>query len=120
MPLRLTVIGPTPPLRGGIAHYNTALVRALRVRHQVQVVGLRRQYPKVLFPGTSEVDRSAVAVDFRPDLLLDPLAPLSWPATARAIAAAAPDLIIVAWWQPALGAVLASFVRLVRRRCAAR
>ena len=120
MPLRLTVIGPTPPLRGGIAHYTTGLVRALRARHQVQVVGLRRQYPRWFFPGSSEADRSAVAVAMRPDLLLDPLAPRSWGATARAMAEAAPDLIIVAWWQPALGAVLASFIRVLRRRCAAR
>jgi glycosyltransferase involved in cell wall biosynthesis len=115
-PLRLTIIGPTPPLRGGIAHYTTALVRALRARHHVQVVGLRRQYPKLLFPGTSERDASGMAIDFAADVLVDPLAPWTWPAAARAIAAYAPDLIMLAWWQPALGAVLATFTRLVRRR----
>jgi glycosyltransferase involved in cell wall biosynthesis len=117
---RVTVVGPTPPLRGGIAHYTTALVRALRLRHAVQVVGLRRQYPRLLFPGTSEMDRSGVAIELRPDALVDPLSPWTWPAVANAIRAFAPEVIVLAWWQPALGAVLASFARLARRRSRAR
>ncbi|MBI1814499.1 MAG: glycosyltransferase [Deltaproteobacteria bacterium] len=119
-PLRLTLVGPTPPLRGGIAHYTTALVRALRPHHQVQVVGLRRQYPKWFFPGTTEVDRSAVPLAMDADVVVDPLLPTSWPAAARAIAAHQPDAIVMAWWQPALGAVLASFVRYAQRRCSTR
>jgi glycosyltransferase involved in cell wall biosynthesis len=114
--LRLTLISPTPPLRGGIAHYSTALVRTLRARHQVQLVGLVRQYPKLLFPGASEQDSSAVPIDLRADLVIDPLAPSSWRAPARIIAAYAPVLIVIAWWQPALGAILTSFAHLVRRR----
>ncbi|HVN83883.1 MAG TPA: glycosyltransferase [Candidatus Binatia bacterium] len=120
MPLRVTVIGPTPPLRGGIAHYTTALARVLRERHAVQVVGLSRQYPRMFFPGTSEGDFSSTTIAFRSDVQLDPLAPWTWPATARAIAATTPDVIIVAWWQPTLGALLASFIRLLRRRSRAR
>lgn len=119
-PLRLTLVGPTPPLRGGIAHYTTALVRALRPHHQVQVVGLRRQYPKWFFPGTTEEDRSVVPLDLHADVVVDPLLPTSWPAAARMIVAHRPDAIIMAWWQPALGAVLASFVRYARRRCPTR
>ncbi len=118
--LRVTVIGPTPPLRGGIAHYTTALVRALRPRHTVQVVGLRRQYPRLLFPGTSETDGSRVGIALLPDVVVDPLSPWAWPAAADAVRAFAPAVIVLAWWQPALGAVLASFARLARRRTRAR
>jgi len=113
-------VGPAPPLRGGIAHYTTALVRALRRRHTVQVVGLRRQYPKLLFPGTTEMDQSGVRIELRSDAVIDPLSPWSWPAVAKAIRAFAPDVIVLAWWQPALGAVLATFARLARGRARAR
>jgi glycosyltransferase involved in cell wall biosynthesis len=118
--LRVTVVGSAPPLRGGIAHYTTALVRALRRRHTVQVVGLRRQYPRLLFPGTTETDQSGVRIELRSDAVVDPLSPWSWPAVAKAIRAFAPDVIVLAWWQPALGAVLATFTRLARGRSRAR
>jgi glycosyltransferase involved in cell wall biosynthesis len=115
-PLRLTIIGPAPPLRGGIAHYTTALVRSLRARHQVQVVGLTRLYPKLLFPGTTEEDRSAVAIRLAVDVRLDPLRPWTWRAAEDSVASFRPDVILVSWWQPALGAVLAGFTRRLRRR----
>jgi glycosyltransferase involved in cell wall biosynthesis len=116
--LRITLIGPTPPLRGGIAHYTAALTRTLRTRHQIQLVGLRRQYPRRVFPGTTELDRSRVPVDCSPDEVVDPLAPWTWRSPLRAIAEFAPDVIVMAWWQPALGSVLATFAALARRRCA--
>ncbi|MBI4516739.1 MAG: glycosyltransferase [Deltaproteobacteria bacterium] len=115
--LRLTVVGPAPPLRGGIAHYTTALVRALRrAGHLVQVVGLRRQYPRYVFPGTTERDYSSVALALGVDAVVDPLAPWTWRAAAAAVSRFGPDLVLMAWWQPALGAVLATFVQLIRRR----
>lgn len=120
MRLRVTVVGPAPPLRGGIAHYTAALVRALRLRHAVQVVGLRRQYPRLLFPGTTETDQSRVGIELACDARVDPLSPWSWPAVAKAIRTFAPDVIVLAWWQPALGAVLATFARLARGRSRAR
>ena len=55
---RVAVIGLTYPFRGGIAHYSSLFVRALRKRHSVRFLTLSRQYPKILFPGVSQYDFS--------------------------------------------------------------
>jgi hypothetical protein len=57
--VQVTVIGPTYPFRGGIAHYTTLLVRTLRTAgHQVDFLSFRRQYPQLLFPGRTDRDPS--------------------------------------------------------------
>ena len=57
--MRLVLIGPVYPYRGGIAHYTTMLYRALQEReHQVLLVSFKRQYPRRLFPGSSDRDPS--------------------------------------------------------------
>ena len=56
--MRICLIGPTYPFRGGIAHYTTLLYRALRQRHEVRFLAFRRQYPRWLFPGTTDRDPS--------------------------------------------------------------
>ena len=80
--MRLLVLGPGHPFRGGIAATTTALVRALRGRdHDVTFFAARRQYPRWLYPGGD--DRDPAACPSLPDArrCLDPFAPGSWRAT---------------------------------------
>jgi len=101
--MRFCLLGPTHPFRGGIAHYNTMLWRALSRRHEVAFVSMRRQYPDFLFPGTTQHDasRDALRVDDEPRLV--PLSPASWKRTARRVIELEPDLAIIPWWHPFFG-----------------
>jgi len=56
--LELALVGLTHPFRGGISHYTTLLCRALRERHAVRFYALSRQYPRLLFPGKTQIDES--------------------------------------------------------------
>lgn len=56
--MRIVVVGPTFPFRGGIAHFTTLLVRHLRQRHAVVFYSYSRQYPRWLFPGSILPDPS--------------------------------------------------------------
>lgn len=56
--MRVAAIGPTYPIRGGISHYTTLLVKALRRDHSVLFVSYLKQYPEFLFPGKTQVDSS--------------------------------------------------------------
>ena len=47
--MKITLIGPTYPYKGGIAHYTTLMYRALKARHEVTMVSYKLQYPKFLF-----------------------------------------------------------------------
>jgi len=67
-----------------------------RSGHDVTILGYRRVYPSVLFPGTDErEDTSAVG-----EAVIDTLSPLSWRALRRELSRRAPDLVVVQWWHP--------------------
>lgn len=56
--MKIAVVGPSYPFRGGIAHYATLMVRHLRERHNAAFYSFRSQYPRWLFPGKSDRDPS--------------------------------------------------------------
>ncbi|RLE41224.1 glycosyl transferase family 1 [Candidatus Woesearchaeota archaeon] len=98
--MKLVLIGPVYPYRGGIAHYTTLLAKHLAERHQVWVVSFRRQYPKLLFPGRTDRDPSKRVLKVKAYYILDPLNPLTWWQTTRFICDKAPDGVIMQWWVP--------------------
>ncbi len=57
--MRLAVVGPAHPIKGGISHYTTLLVRALRKRHEVLFISYRYQYPQWIYPGTGQTSNDA-------------------------------------------------------------
>lgn len=97
--MKIALLGPTYPFRGGIAHHTTLLYRHLAQRHEVQFFTFSRQYPQWLFPGKSDRDPSQVPL--RADnvhALLDSLNPFSWFRTARAIRRTGAEVLIIPWW----------------------
>lgn len=97
--MRIVLIGPSYPFRGGIAHYTTLLYRHLRKAHDVRFLSLRRQYPRWLYPGQSDLDTSEFAIqEDGAENILDPSNPLSWWQVSRRARDFDPDLIILPWW----------------------
>ncbi|MFQ5822483.1 MAG: glycosyltransferase [bacterium] len=97
--MRICLIGPSFPFRGGIAHYTTLLYRYLRQRHETVFLSFSRQYPKWLYPGKSDKDNSNIALkeeDVEPTL--DSMNPWSWYLTYKKILAYQPNLVIFPWW----------------------
>ncbi len=93
----MVIIGPAPPLRGGVAAHTAGLYAALcRGGHQVSVLSYRRLYPAALFPGSSEREDVARLGDE----LVDTLAPLSWLKARRRLGDYQTDLVVVQWWHP--------------------
>jgi glycosyltransferase involved in cell wall biosynthesis len=114
--MKLAVIGPTYPIRGGISHYTTLMVKRLRERHDVLFVSYLKQYPAFLFPGKTQIDSSSerIATDSEP--LISFSNPLSWWKAARRIATFAPDVLIFSWVNPALAVQFRAISALVKRR----
>ncbi len=103
--MSLTVIGPTHPFRGGIAHYTTLLVRSLRSSHDVQFFSYSRQYPHWLYPGNTDLDPSySLLTHEQPSVTFDALNPRAWLRLARQVKAADSRLVILQWstvyWTP--------------------
>jgi glycosyltransferase involved in cell wall biosynthesis len=98
--VKVVLIGPVYPYRGGIAHYTTMLYRALRERgHEVLVVSFKRQYPQWLFPGRSDKDPSERPLKVEgARYWIDSLNPITWLTTFQRIYHYQPDTIVFQWW----------------------
>ncbi len=99
--MKLCVVGPTYPYRGGIAHYTTLLVKHLReAGHITRFYSYTRQYPRWLFPGKSDRDPSIAPLRVDCEYVLDPINPLTWWKLCRKIRSDAPAIVILQWWVP--------------------
>lgn len=97
--MKIVLIGPVYPYRGGIAHYTAQLAKAmLATGHEVRVISFKRQYPGWLYPGQSDRDPSQEPLTVPAEYLLDPLYPWTWVRTVAAIRRDAPDLVLFQWW----------------------
>lgn len=100
--VRVVLIGPVYPYRGGIAHYTTRLSEALRQQgHELLLISFKRQYPDWLFPGQSDRDPShSIPAVEGAQYWIDSLNPATWVTTFRRIRRYRPQMLIMQWWTP--------------------
>ncbi len=111
--MRIVILGPFPPFRGGIAHFNIALFRALAESHELLAINFTTQYPAFLFPGKTQYEEDSVGVEIAAYRTLSSINPFSWLKTAKMISRFNPDVVITSFWMsffsPAYGSVLRWF-----------
>ena len=113
---RIALLGPLHPWRGGLAQYLQLLGEALERHAQVNAVTFTRQYPGLLFPGTTQFDLDAPRPRFLTVPLLDSINPATWRRTAAQLERWAPAAVILKWWMPFFGPAFASSVGPLRKR----
>ncbi len=97
--MRISIVGPSYPFRGGIAQCTTLLYRHLRSQHTVTFYSFKRQYPAWLFPGKTDKDNSEnLTAEPGTEHLLDSLNPSSWLRVANRIRKDQVELVIIPWW----------------------
>lgn len=115
--MRITVIGPAYPLRGGIAHHVYCLKQELTRRgHSVQVISFRKLYPNIFFPGKTELDVSSSTFDAGAEPVLNPLNPITWTRAFKRVRSFSPDGVIFQWWQPFFGLMIGTLARLFHKK----
>jgi glycosyltransferase involved in cell wall biosynthesis len=115
--VRICVVGPTYPFRGGIAHYTTLLVRHLRAAgHWTRLYSFTRQYPRWLFPGKTDKDTSTAPLKVDCEYVLDPVNPITWWRLYRKVRADAPDILVLQWWVPYWTPCLTAISRWIKRK----
>lgn len=101
--MRVCLIGPIPPFRGGIAKYCYSLAKELEKRHELLLLSYYRQYPALLYGKKPQlddrIDRASIRREFKNlSFDIDSASPASWRTTARAIKAFDAELVILPWW----------------------
>jgi glycosyltransferase involved in cell wall biosynthesis len=96
--MRVAVVGPVHPYRGGVSQFTTHLARELERQHDVLVLSWRRQYPDWLYPGGDQLAAPLPADDVGgPRFLLDYRNPMTLGRGARIIRAWKPDVVVITW-----------------------
>jgi len=98
--MKVALLGPGWPWRGGISRFQTKLALELSQTHLVKVFSFQKQYPSLIFPGKSQKDPSQPDPGLDSAEILVPYNPITWPQAARKIAAWQPDILIISYWIP--------------------
>ena len=119
--MRIALLGPAPPLRGGIVTYFAMLARELEQRgHALFWASFRRQYPTFLFPGGAQEGETAPWLRHTSSPRFVPWSPWSWWRTYRDLRAFAPDVVVIKYWLPFFAPGFAAVTWLLRRGTRAR
>lgn len=114
--LKIIIIGPGYPLRGGPALLNENLCLELnKAGHEAQIVSFSFQYPSFLFPGSEQYDTSRQKPPIVIHSVLHTLNPFSWMRVARFIKHQQPDVVLIRYWLPYFAPSLGTIARLIRK-----
>lgn len=115
--LKIFIIGPAYPLRGGPAQFNENLCEELnKAGHDAQIISYSLQYPGFLFPGSTQFEQSGKAPEnLKIHTLINTVNPLNWIKVAAFIRREKPDFILFRYWLPFFGPSLGTIARLVRK-----
>lgn len=96
---RIVLVGPSWPLRGGIARTTTALAEALDRRGCLAAFETpRRQYPAWLYPGQHDSDPDACPHLSWARSTFGVLEPWTWPGVLARARRARPDALVIPYW----------------------
>jgi glycosyltransferase involved in cell wall biosynthesis len=114
--VKVSILGPAYPLRGGIAHHVCCIERAAReAGHAVQVITFERLYPSLLFPGRTILDEESEAPTGMAARLLDPIRPWTWFRALRRVREFGAERAILEYWQPFFAPMLGTIARRLGR-----
>lgn len=115
--MKIRILGPAHPYRGGIAKFDEVLAAAFgREGHDVKIINFTLQYPSFLFPGRTQYTRMAAPEGLVIERRINSVNPLNWPVVGREIAREEPELVIPRFWMPFMGPSLGTIARTIRHR----
>ena len=102
--MKIILVGPVCPYRGGNALYVSHLYDVLKEKFDVEVINYKLLYPKIFFPGTSQEDKSSVKIKEVPSIrIINSINPITWLKAAKFIKKENADLVVFDWWNPFFG-----------------
>ena len=94
---KICIIGPFPPIKGGISQYDEFLSNELKKESEVYCLSYKRQYPKFLIKNREQIETNK-KITSQVDFCIDSINPITWITTLARIRKIKPDLVILPWW----------------------
>ena len=95
--LKVAFFSALPPFRGGISSFSSLLVKAIKRKANVEAFTFSKQYPKLLFPGKTQVD-SKVSEHY--PQIVSSYNPLTYLSARRILRKVSPDVFVANYWMP--------------------
>ena len=114
--MKIVLVGPFPPYRGGISMFNHSLADELEKEHEVHRISFSLQYPKLLFPGKTQFFGFNGK---KAKNMINTVNPFSWKKTANFINIINPDLVVFQYWMPFFAPAFYSIAKEVKNGCGA-
>lgn len=113
--MKIVLIGPVYPYKGGISHYTDLMYRTLIKRHEVEMVSYSLQYPKVMYR-KEQKDYSNKSFEI-PDtkFWINTANPINWIRVAKRIRKMKPQAVIMQWWHPYFAPCYFVMAKLLKR-----
>lgn len=113
--MKITILGPAYPYRGGIAAFNDRLaIEFMSAGDDVNIENFSLQYPEFLFPGKTQYNPSKAPSDVCMERSVNSVNMFNWIRIGRKIKKYAPDLLVVRYWMPFMAPCLGTIARIVK------
>ena len=115
--MRIIILGPAWPYRGGIAAFSERLARQyMDEGHDVEIITFTLQYPSFLFPGKTQFSTEEAPKGMKICRMTNSINPISWLRTSRYVRRQKPDLVVTPFWLPFMAPCFGTILRLARRK----
>jgi D-inositol-3-phosphate glycosyltransferase len=112
----IVIIGSAYPLRGGLAAYNERLAREfLKMGDSVTIETFSLQYPSILFPGKTQYASWTAPTDLVIHISINSINPFNWIRVGLKIKRQKPDIVIIKFWLPFMGACFGTIARIIKK-----
>lgn len=115
--MKIILVGPVYPYRGGNALYVSHLYDVLKEKFDIEVINFKLLYPKIFFPGTTQEDKSSVKIKEVPSRrIINSINPWTWIKAVKIIKKENADLVVFDWWNPFFGPCHYTISSLLKKR----
>ena len=115
--MRIAFLSVFYPYRGGISQFNACVFRALEKTNEIKAFNFKRLYPKIFFPGKTQLVAENDTADKIPSIqILDSINPISFSKTVSEIEKYNPDLLLIDFWMPFFAPCLGYISKKLRKK----
>lgn len=113
--MKIVILGPAYPYRGGIALFDDRLTAELAsMGHEVEEWTFTLQYPGFLFPGKTQFSDDPAPEGINTVRKMNSINPFNWIKVGCELKKKKPDLIVVAFWLPFMAPCQGTIARIAR------
>lgn len=113
--MKITILGPAHPYRGGLASIMEIMARTFQRRgDEVDIKTFTLQYPSLLFPGESQTVATPPPADLRICRCVNTMNPLNWVRVGRRIRRERSDFVLMKYWTPFMAPCFGTIARIAR------